>query len=71
MAKFFLLDPSYANASSNFYVGRGRSAYDVRGNRQRIQEDVNHPDNEVTIDLLQVWPVLEPRDPRLLLEGTW
>ena len=54
MAKFFLLDPSYENASSNFYVGRGRSAYDVRGNRQRIMEDVHHPDDEVTIDLLQL-----------------
>ena len=56
MAKFFLLDPDmgqYKN-KSNFYVGRGRSAYDVRGNRQRIQEDVHHPDNEVTIDLLQL-----------------
>ena len=39
---------------SDHYVGRGKTAYDVRGNRQRIMEDVMHPDNEVTVDLLQL-----------------
>lgn len=51
---------------SDHYVGRGKTAYDVRGNRQRIMEDVMHPDNEVTVDLLQLVDDMVIYHPRTL-----